>query len=229
MAAIDSERRSPEAGKEMHATRLLQRRRLSETAFEISLTKPDGYAFTPGQHLILAAGNLERAYSILSGPADPNLHLIIREVPEGGMSRFLARENIGAPLALSKAAGHFTFRPSPRPPVFIATGTGIAPYVAMARAGISRFLLLHGVRKAQECYYAEELIAAAATYIPCLSEDATGREPAFSGRVTSYIATRLAAGAYDFYLCGSSAMIRDATLLIDKRFPGSRIYSERFH
>ena len=52
---------------------------------------------------------------------------------------------------------------------------------------------------------------------------------AFQGRVTEYLASLLAPGQYDFYLCGRREMIREATLLIDERFPGGRIYSEPFY
>lgn len=39
----------------------------------------------------------------------------------------------------------------------------------------------------------------------------------------------LSVKAYDFYLCGCREMIRDVTLLVDERFPGSYIYTELFY
>ena len=63
---------------------------------------------------------------------------------------------------MSGPRGHFLYQSRERRAVCVATGTGIAPFVAMLRAGLGRdALLLHGVREATELYYAE-LIAAAA-------------------------------------------------------------------
>ena len=41
--------------------------------------------------------------------------------------------------------GYFTFRDFRLKPVFVATGTGIAPFVSMVRAGAKGFIVLHGV------------------------------------------------------------------------------------
>lgn len=67
----------------------------------------------------------------------------------------------------------------------------------------------------------------------CLVYRAVWREPiyprnAFRGRVTEYLSRSFQAGAYDFYLCGRSEMVRDVTFLVDELFPGSHVYSEVF-
>jgi NAD(P)H-flavin reductase len=101
----------------------------------------------------------------------------------------------------------------------------------MARSGISGFTLLHGVREPSELYYKTMLRENAGQYIPCLSRRGTevsNLAGAFVGRVTDYLKDRLERDVYDFYLCGRSEMIRDATLLVDECFPGSRVYAESF-
>ena len=45
----------------------------------------------------------------------------------------------------------------------------------------------------------------------------------------AYLKDKLPVEACDFYLCGRREMIRDATLLVDERFPGSYIYTELFY
>jgi hypothetical protein len=52
---------------------------------------------------------------------------------------------------------------------------------------------------------------------------------AFRGNVTEYLEQHLTPGAYDFYLCGRSEMIRDVTHLIDIRFPESLVFTELFY
>jgi ferredoxin-NADP reductase len=116
--------------------------------------------------------------------------------------------------------------------VFVATGTGVAPFVAMARAGVKDFVLLHGVRRFLDLYYEPLFRKTARLYVPCVSavKDPTkGTAGGFGGRVTGYLADHMASGPYDFYLCGNGDMIRDVILLVDRKFPDSRVYTETFY
>lgn len=217
-----------------YAVLLAGRERLSDDTVEMALSKPSGYVFEAGQYLTVTLDAIERDYTIVSAPDDPLLRFCYRQVEGGEMSSRLGKTEIGAQLTISGPAGYFRFHRSVAAPVFIATGTGIAPFVAMARAGSRDFILLHGARDRAGCHYAAELAAAAAQYVQCLSggapdDDGGAGETLFSGRVTDYLADRVAAGAYDFYLCGRSEMIRDVTLLVDERFPGSRLFFELFY
>lgn len=215
-----------------HKARLLSRRWLSFRTFEIEVARPDGFRFVPGQYLRFISGEIRRDYSLITSPDAPSLGLCIRKIGEGTFSAHLADAAVGAEVRFTGPHGYFTHHPSPRPAVFAATGTGVAPFVSMARSGISAFTLLHGVRTDRELYYQKRLRAAAAAYIPCLSDaepDAARQAGGFAGRVTEYIERRLPAGAYDFYLCGRREMIRDATLAVDDRFPDSRVYTEVFY
>ena len=204
---------------------------LSANTFELRLARPEGFAFRAGQHIRLQSQGLERDYSLTSGPEDTPLALLIRHVPEGALTPFLASLEPGAEIAFSGPRGHFAFRPSDRPAVFVATGTGIAPFSAMVRSGARDFLLLHGVRAAEDLYYEDLFRAAAGEVVPCLTGLGAGQSPrpgVFPGRVTAYLEANLPQGAYDFYLCGREEMIRDVTLLVDEAFPGSRVYAEIF-
>jgi ferredoxin-NADP reductase len=204
---------------------------LSGNAFELRLARPEGFAFRPGQHIRLRAEGLERDYSLTSGPDDSPLALLIRRVEEGALTPFLASLETGAEMDFSGPRGHFAFRPSDRPPVFVASGTGVAPFSAMVRSGVKGFLLLHGVRAPEDLYYEDLFRSAAAEVVPCLTGRGSrgSRRPGeFQGRVTAYVEENLPRKAYDFYLCGREEMIRDVTLLVDEAFPGSRVYAEIF-
>ncbi len=204
---------------------------LSAHAFELRLSRPEGFAFRAGQHIRLQSIGLERDYSLTSGPEEAPLALCIRHMPEGALTPALASPEPGAELPFSGPRGHFAFRPSDRPPVFVATGTGIAPFAAMVRSGVRGFLLLHGVREPEELYYEELFRDVAGEVVPCLTGHGTRSPPrpdAFSGRVSAYVEAHLPRKEYDFYLSGREEMIRDVTLLVDEAFPGSRVYSEIF-
>jgi benzoate/toluate 1,2-dioxygenase reductase subunit len=206
--------------------RLLGRTRLSERTIELALSRPQGFTFTPGQSVRFVVEGMERDYSIASGPAEPALSFLVALSGPASMPARLAALPIDSLFQIEGPHGYFVREPSDRPLVLVATGTGIAPFLSMVRAGLRGFTFLHGVSAAAELAYAEELRAAAKLYVPCLSRDpASG---SFAGRVTAWTRGVLRPGAYDFYLCGRREMVRDMTIIADERFPGSRVRTEIF-
>jgi NAD(P)H-flavin reductase len=212
--------------------KLLQRSWLSEKTFEAELSRPLSFQFRPGQRIRFHHGALERDYSLLSRPDSPRLGLCVRHLPAGPFSSILAAAEIGTSFFFTGPHGYFTFLRSPRPPVFVATGTGVAPFLSMTRSGLTGFTMLHGVRTPEELYYRSDFGTAASLYVPCLSHPSPGSglpAGAYRGWVTEYLREHLPRGAYDFYLCGRREMIRDVTLLVDERFPDSLLYAEIFY
>jgi NAD(P)H-flavin reductase len=214
---------------DIYSTTLLKRRWLAKHTIEITLAKPPSFEYESGQWIRLIHNDLERDYSLVSMPGDPELCLCIRVFQGGGLSSELGESPIGTPLGFIGPGGYFTFKPSARPVIFVATGTGVAPFCSMIRSGAIGVTLLHGVRSAAELYYKSIFQSAAKHYVPCLSENGESMDEYFRGRVTDYLKTHLAPGRYDFYLCGRREMVRDATFLVDEKFSGSYIYSEIFY
>jgi hypothetical protein len=159
--------RRPTAGTAPGATHTLTvkaLRWLSEKTFEIRFERPDRFAYLPGQKIGFVDGSRRRDYTLL-GPAEADeLALCVRLVVGGRFSPKLARADRGERFQVTAPFGYFTFKASARPAVFVAAGTGIAPFVAYARAGVRGFDLLHGVRSPMELYYRETLSAAARRY-----------------------------------------------------------------
>ena len=211
---------------------LLDRQWLSDITFEITLSRPPLFDFHPGQSIRIVYQQLERDYSIVSDPVDPTLALCIRKVRDGSVTPYLSTTKVGTMISFTGPHGYFTFRPSNRPPLFIATGTGVAPFVSMVRSGIKGFTLLHGVQGPSELYYETLIRTAAKSYVPCVSGSALESplpENVFQGRVTDYLESDFPSGMYDFYLSGRIEMIRDVTHIVDERFPGSMVYTEIFY
>ena len=211
---------------------LLQRRWLSKKAFEIELTRPASFEFKAGQTILLIHTSIKRHYSLLSAPNDPNLTLCVHHLPEGQLSSVLANAEIGFQLKLTGPHGYFTFKPSDRMPVFIATGTGIAPFVSFSRSGVTDFTLLHQAISADELYYQSYFNKFAPKYFSCLTEAPVRGSllpNLFCGRISECVRKNLRPGSYDFYLCGEREMIREVTLLIDEMYPESRVYTEVFY
>ena len=207
---------------------LLERSLVSAGTFELVLSRPTGFGFQPGQRIRLLDRSRERDYSLANAPEDASLRLCVRWVPEGRFSTRLRSAAIGSRFSFTGPHGYFVFRSSGRPAVFIATGTGAAPFASMARSGARGFTLLHGVRSTDELVYADLFQKAADHYVPCISGKASSVDRTFHGRVTAYIERQLPPGDYDFYLCGRREMVRDVTWLIDQRFPESKCFSEVF-
>jgi ferredoxin-NADP reductase len=210
---------------------LARRRRLTENTFELHFSRPPAFEFKPGQKITLAKASIQRDYTLIGTNEDRALSICVRHVSKGQLTPILNRAAVGDRFQITAPFGFFLYQTTGRRAVFVATGTGIAPFVAFVRNGVRDFLLLHGVRSAEQLYYREILSASAQNYLPCISgttPSCAQSLPACAGRVTDYLENGLAHGVYDFYLCGRGDMIRDATRIIDTQFPDSRIFAETF-
>jgi benzoate/toluate 1,2-dioxygenase reductase subunit len=220
-----------DCAERVNTVEVIERRWLSKKAFEIHLTRPASFQFNAGQTIRFIHGDVKRYYSIISSPDEPALTLCIRHIPGGAFSTILASAKIGTHFEFTGPHGYFTFLPSQRPPVFVATGTGIAPFVSMGRSGVRNFSLLHGVSHPDDLYYRPVFSNLNISYVPCISTPVPEDHHGFTlyqGQVTQYIHTNLKRGAYDFYLCGREEMTRDVTNLVDDCFPGSFVFTEVF-
>lgn len=198
---------------------------------ELRLTRPADVSFFPGQFLRFVMDGYERDYTLISAPEAETIDFCIAMVEGGRFSGDIQKAKIGARLLLSGPHGRFVFQGPLNPAVFVATGTGVAPFVAFCRSGVGAALLLHGVGTPERLIYRDVLQSALHGYVPCISRPSESRsrtEHHFSGRVTDYLERRLKPGTYDFYVCGQRAMIRDVTAIIDDRFSESRLFIETY-
>jgi ferredoxin-NADP reductase len=222
----------PEDTGAFQTIELLKRQWLSENAFEIELTRPAFFEYKAGHNIAFLYESIKRYYSLISAPDDPTFALCIHYVREGHFSPVLAAAEIGSHFNITGPHGYFTFQPSVRQPVFVATGTGIAPFVSMARSGVTHFVLLHEANSSKELYYHSYLREITPNYFACLPEAANseGSPPdAYQGEISVCLQKNLPPKSYDFYLCGHRKMIRDVTLLVDEVYAGSRVYREVFY
>ena len=107
--------------------------------------------------------------------------------------------------------------------VFIASGTGIAPFRSIVRTYPDiDYTLIHGVRFANESYDKHEY--AGDRYVLCTSRDTKGT---YLGRLTGYLKDCTFAPETQFFLCGNSDMIFDALeILKAKGFERDQIHCE---
>ncbi len=214
--------------REQHKVSILGSRWLSEKVLEVGFERPEMFTFIPGQKIHISTEGISREYTLVNSPDASELTICVRYFENGRFSSILADSRIGTVFSLSSATGYFTYQTHKRKAVFVATGTGIAPFLAFIRAGITDFLLLHGVRKQCDLLYREEFAKASGVYMPCISVE-KNNGMFWNGRVTEYLVESLVPGEYDFYLCGNRDMIREAFRIADRKFPGSRIFAETFY
>jgi len=185
------------------------------------------FGFVPGQWLSLKhtksdGEEITRAYSIASPPGENNrFALCLNRVQDGFMSNFLCDMQEGDEISGQGPFGDFILRPPMRDTIFIATGTGIAPFRSMlhwlvadpSRHENRKLWLLFGSRTEQDIYYHEEFLQlerdhANFDYLPTLSRGALDWQ-GLRGYVQEHV-PGIVAGRTDMhaYICGLDKMIR---------------------
>jgi len=202
-----------------------------QDVFELALER-DGLEFAPGDCLALYAeeGRVSRPYSISSGTDEKVLRFLIRRMKDGAVSTFLADRKPGDEVRVSPPFGWF--RPGEKaaksPFVFVATGTGIAPFLAYLRSHpkVAPVACLYGVRQFAD---AVDVAWLQKTGNMKLAVSRESVPPHHHGRVTDLLEQLPCDPNTDYYLCGLDAMIDDVTNWLDARGVDiTRIHRECF-
>jgi ferredoxin--NADP+ reductase/benzoate/toluate 1,2-dioxygenase reductase subunit len=186
---------------------VLGNRRVGADAFVLTLERRQE-VLKAGCHIDVGLPGCEtRPYSLFSGESDSSLEILVRRVERGTVSRQLSDLQCGDRVKVDAPLGRFTLdalRPGERV-LFLATGTGIAPFRAFIRSRPDLdYTLVHGVRDAKDDFGAE--FAPKARRVLCVSGSDVP-EGDFAGRVTRWL-DQVEGAAYDrAYLCGNARMI----------------------
>ena len=185
-------------------------------SFRLRLLEPTKLDFKAGQFIIMNVPHegkvVKRAYSVASPPHDVGVELCIQHVESGIASTWFWKLKEGETVSLSGPHGNFVFKePLDYDPVFIATGTGVAPLRAMIKDlfqhGFTRDVwLLFGTRYEHALLYESEFRSLTGLrhsfhYIPVVSrpKDWHGEvghvQETFKKHITDY-------PNKEIYLCG---------------------------
>jgi ferredoxin--NADP+ reductase len=192
---------------------------------------------------------IRRPYSIASSPTVREyLEFIIVRVIEGQLTPVLWTVEQGGKLWMDpKIRGTFTLNhaPADKDMLWICTGTGIGPFMAMLRqyrgqGRWRRLIIVHGVRRVEDMGYRQELEAAGrqdpdVLYIPLVSRPApdsgweglVGRvQTVFQGDTYERLTGR-ALSPEDCcpFLCGNPEMVVSMIALLEQR--GFREHTKR--
>lgn len=189
---------------------------------------PRNFEFRAGQviGMALEEHGPRRLYSICSGEKDSEIRILYNVIEEGYLTPKMALLEKGDTIWITQPRGSFTG--SSIPAVWIAAGTGIAPFYSMFRSGFSEGkMLIHGARYLEQFHFYDEFSEQLGpNYIRCCTAEYD--ESVYHGRVTLYLNEL---DSFDpallYYLCGSAEMVVETRdILISKGIPFERILSE---
>lgn len=208
--------------------KVLSVRFITKETYVLKTTRP--YEdIVPGQCFSVGTADIgiNREYSIFSGVHDDYLEFLVRRIPGGLVSERLSQLVVGEELQIGGPYGSFTLPEDNQGTdyVFIASGTGIAPFVSFVRSfPCLDYKAFHGVRYVEENYgrdYLDPLRCKLAVTMP--SSGLGGK------RVTDLLDSELLSKDSKYYLCGNRNMITDVVKgLRLKSIPGGQIYMETF-
>jgi ferredoxin-NADP reductase len=215
---------------------------------ELEVEGVPNFGFVPGQWLSVKAidpkgEEFTRAYSIASPPStNGHVAFCLNRVQGGFMSNHLCDLVEGSRISFQGPFGDFILRPPLHDTLFIATGTGIAPFRSMLhwlladrdRHHERQLWLLFGARTQQDLYYRDEFERLAAAhanfhFLPTLSRSDqawTGLRGYVQEHVSSIISTRTDMHAY---ICGLDKMVKaNRTLLKSLGWDRTSIRYEKY-
>ncbi len=206
--------------------RLLYNEQLAEGVYLLAFRRD--FPFRAGQVIGIGmpADGPRRLYSICSGEQENEIKILYNVVEDGFLTPKLSDLNEGDSIWVTAPRGSFVSAPGPA--VWIATGTGIAPFYSMLRSGqADNKVLIHGERYLERFHFYDEFNEALGDqYIRCCTAESDGMS--YQGRVTDFLEE---AGDPDpelkYYLCGRAEMVVEVRdLLISGGVPFDHIISE---
>jgi benzoate/toluate 1,2-dioxygenase reductase subunit len=190
----------------------------NDAAIMLELDVDAAPAFLPGQYVnIDVPGSVQsRSYSFSSAPGEGRLAFLIKKITGGLMSRWLECAEAGTKLELTGPLGSFYLRDVQRPLLFLAGGTGLAPFLSMLevlarKSSRQKIHLIYGVTRDLDLVLVDKIEAytkrlANFTYSTVVAEEASSHPR--KGWVTQHMPPEvLNGGDVDVYLCGPPPMV----------------------
>jgi len=213
--------------------------------FVIQNQEPKELVFTPGQYAtFLIDEKIRRLYSFCSAPNPHQFELVVDVAPMGPGSLYFLNKKVEDRVAYLAPFGKFQFNNSPLKKIFIATGTGIAPFRSMLlnkkeisnfKFQISNCSLYWGLRYEDDVYWDQELRDlvgqyTGSQYFLVLSKPGE-KWSGLVGHVTEKVfEIEKDLQHCEFYLCGNNAMITEMKKrLSDIYVPEERVKIDMFY
>jgi len=238
--------------------RVVSRRDFADGLWVMRVATDFELGYRPGQYCTLAlpVGDrlIERPYSICSSPEEDEIELFIERVPGGELTVPLFEQRTGADIPVRRRCKGLFLREAPvadQAHLFVATVTGIAPFLSCIRTLVrraergewtpgGRVVLLHGASISAELGYLEEMRELTARldwleYVPTISRPWLDPEwPGERGRVEDVVRKHadrldLHPGSASAFICGNPQMIDNVTgALLRAGFDSASVHQEQY-
>lgn len=210
----------------------------SET-MRLEVSIPENIQFEPGQYVRIhpAGTDFHRSYSMANVPGSNHLEFFVRLVPDGAFSGWLANAKPGDKVELSVPHGTFFLRDEERPRLFVAGGTGVAPFLSMLRSMNGKAqnqptTLLIGARTPGHLFALDELkaIREALPHVQVrLAVEQDANPECHHGYATDLITGLCLDPATRVYLCGPPPMVEAGRKAAEAAgLPRQDVLCERF-
>ena len=218
--------------------------------FRLELQQPPTMDFAPGQYVQFLCqrykGSPEevyRAYSVASDPKDKKIiDLIIRRVPNGICTTYCFDYlKAGDSVKLNGPYGRFRLSDSDAPMVWVAGGSGIAPFVSILQQ-----MQNEGIKREATCFFGGNQVRDMFllnrmkqfeqeldnfTFVPVVAAPADGEQwSGQKGLVTEAVQRNFSdLSDHEGYLCGSPGMIDAAVKVLGNMgMSEERIFFDKF-
>ncbi len=202
---------------------ITEKKLLNSKILEVTLRPAEPYTFKPGQFNSIKIGKAFRAYSVASLISDNSFKNIISIGHAGPGSDYFSNAIIGETVEFIGPNGRFFLNNSlKKHMLFLATGTGLAPFIpmfehlALQNSVNSSVQLYFGVRSISELFYLDKLFELKANnswfnFEVCLSQEVNNAY--INGRITDKYSITDPTNT-QVYLCGNPNMIEENILKI---------------
>jgi ferredoxin-NADP reductase len=178
---------------------------------------------------------VQRPYTPVNLPGTDALALAIKRYEEGTVSVWMDERDPGDSIAITEPGGNLYLRDLDRDVVFLSTGTGITPMIAMLKQylndGSGRAAFLYGERTQADIMYRETLDHLSADHdrLDVLYSLSHEEWAGPTGFVQTHLGDSVADGFENphYYICGIPPMVVDTEeLLLEQNVEADRIITE---
>lgn len=205
--------------------------------FELELEDSD-WEFRPGQHTVIHfeqdGEEVARPYTPTSRPGSDRFTLAIKRYDDGTASTWMHEKGVGDVVEVDEPHGELYIRDLDEDAVFISTGTGITPMIAMLKQyldeGTGEVHFLFGEKTQDHLMYRETLDQLEAenedlTVVYALSDESWSGPEGFIQEQVPELFDDL--DGKHFYVCGVPQMVVDTKeLLTDQGVDDDHVFSE---
>lgn len=215
------------------ASRLASIEKISSKVYleRFALVEPKEITFLAGQTVMLyVVPGSNRSMSIASPPSEKQEILLAHDIsPMGPYSQWAIGAKAGDPMQFMGPLGIFVVdKQSPRKKIFVATGSGIAPFRSMILDDPSNTVLYWGLRHEEDVFWQNEFSRIPFHLILSQPGSAWTGE---TGHVQEHVFSQEKdIQNCDVYLCGNRQMVEEMKARLSAAgVPAAQVKSELFY